>query len=560
MLLDALTLGDFLSSANKDGSADCDTLPPEEKTCCFSAISIRCAHPERKFVLVPPDTVTNDANDQIIQLVADTTNISGDTIDTVDTLMFRIHGGPCNKGKPGYPHLRIDGQNFQASGETKLSGPKTNPLEPVILSAFLRRFLTTDPTRTARHYHGTVVACEGGAEHSFQVHVYPKRKWEGEISLGYEAAEFKETFLEMDHKAIEKNLAKDAAKSKMPPPVVARKATDDLKVATLVKQDKMTFGGKITITEGGREASVELPFEIEGKTSDLAFSTTRKVFDKVYNGITRLGFAGNLASFNLLWPKLALGGAADLKEVPDAYDVAWNGTVFFKADPLIGAQGTLDVFAGIVMGLGAIPGGGALALQLLRLRRHLEGSDDDNRAFKAKARIDLIATGTLAGEVTFTFGSRITNAGSGEIAGEFMLELKGELSAEIKVLIITFEGGYVVSAELSMGGKVTANVASGGCGLSGCFYFNGLYLKGAFTYSAGGEMLGTSPPGMIARIFLRMKKFVGGSNESASDGQGGKSLSKPKISGSQDHFSYKLLDEWQWPAGENVSLSDEGSV
>lgn len=529
-LIDALHDQGFLPEADKDGCATCGSTPPETPPCCVTMLEVACGHSARGFTLIPPDTDTNDENDQVIQCVADKASWPPGG-GAVDTLKVKLKGGPCNRGKDGYPYVMLDGENLGTGGEKKLSAPHAHAFAPLKLREFMRIFFVTDGSWTKKSYSGSVVACEGAEPFGFRVDVFPKRKWEGKVTFKYEPKD------EDDKKS-----------SKLP----------------------FDYGGEISYQDGHNKSKVELPkFLGEKKKDDDADASDPSsgftgivgmvmVFYEAFDMLGKEAKGPSIVSTKVKWPAVELGGAAELVEAEGKWNTEWEGKVFFNAAPLIGMEFKLDILGGILYLIVSGVASPAAAEVVLRLRAVLEGDHKLGKyqPAKVKMRIDLIASGEIRGNVEWKWkfatgetdkdkkgkdekGEEEEDEGvstSGEIVGEIKLQVKGELSGELKVLIVSVSGGYQLTAESAVGAKLQGSSKKGGVDWKGQVYFKGLSIKGVLSYGVTGSVISGKKWGRS----LRKRK--------------GKS--KREI----EHFNIKLIDEYQWPKKKDSNLAEQGSV
>lgn len=550
-LVAALSNDNFMATDDKDGCIQCDGLSPDVVPCCFTTLRLRCGHGERKFILVPPDTKTNKACDQIIQMVADKESARGFGA-TSDTLIFQIDGGPCNRGREGYPRLTIDGKEFTASGSVDLDAFVPETRAELHLGAFLRRFLSADPRNGASTYTGSIQACEGGAEHGFQVQVYPKRKWHGSVRLSFGEDTTRGIGApDLNYDALDAQSQAWAAEAGVPapPPVKREKKIDPLKP----KDDdhaNVTFSLDLKAQEGGHKSEVTVPFKTPGKESEQGFGFTRRVFSRVHDQFDKLGNQSDLAQFKILWPNLVMGGGAELKEHKDKYSVYWEGHVGIKADPLIGAEGKFDL---LTFFLRMAPAGVGLLVDEVR-KQLAKGKKGKTAELNAVLSLDLIGKGTIGGEIQFRFGSEIDSSAAGEIVGEFTLSIRGEISARLRFWVVSFESGYVLSAEAKTGAKITGDTSREGPALKGCLYFKGIYITGVYFGSVGGKFEGTAPPQTT-----EAEQETASAAREDKDNEKSRSI-EPKAKEKKEHFRIQVLGPWQWPAKERAALADEGAI
>ena len=517
-LLDALHEQGFLAEADEDACATCGSTPPPTPPCCVTMLEVECGHSGRGFTLIPPDTKTNEDKDQVIQCVADKASASPGK-GAVDKIKVKLKGGPCNRGKDGYPYVKLAGENLDTSGEKELAAPSAHALAPLKLREFMRLFLVTDASWTKKSYKGSVVACEGVEDFGFRVDVFPKRKWEGKVNLKLD-------------------IPKDDKKSSDLP---------------------FDYGGEISYQDGHNKSKVELPkFFGEKKKDDDDASDPSSGFTGIvgmvmvfYNAFDMLASEAkgpSIVSTKVKWPNVELGGGAELVEAKGKWNTHWEGKVFFRAAPLIGMEFKVDILGGIIyliLSGAASPAAGEV---FLRIRKVLEGDHKlgKHQPAKVKMRIDLIATGDIKGHVEWKwkFATGETDdekkskgvSTSGEIGGEIKLQVKGELSGELKLLIVSVSGGYQLTAESAVGAKLQGSSKKGGVDWKGQVYFKGLTIKGVFSYGVAGS-------------------FLSGKKE-------GKSLRKHKGKGKRDieHFNIKLIDEYQWPKKKDSNLAEQGAV
>lgn len=530
MLLDVVSMLDFSASTSKDGATDCDTLPPEQKTCCISTLEIKCGHSKRGFTLIPPDTETNAEKTQLIRLVAND--------DGTDTLELKLEGGPCVQGRPTgagsgavqeppgdgvgkSPSIKIGPYQVLSPAKVKLEAPRKHAAGPVMLLEFMRIAFGDDPEKDARSYSGGVTACEGGSELGFRVEVYPKRKWEGKISFGAELAKVE----------------------KASPGTGASGPGKPFKVKN---ESKFKLEGSISFEESGRSTSIELPsFERKDKGgNDLAFGATQKLFEEV---LPKLGdFLGSdLVKLKPKWPKVSLSGEAELIEIKGKYDVGWQGKAKLECDPLIGLEGTLDILEALIrLATVKFPPAGKM-LSKIRKAAEKERSWFGVSA-KAAIKLDLIAGGKISGALDYTWVPQDTNKAGGKIRADLDLEVKGSAGAGLSFFVVTFDAGVSISAKSGAAGEIGAEFKGFKPKLKGGIEFKGLTIKSAGNLSSGGSFLGTSKEGKAdptAKKKGKWKPMSAGIKESTK----------------AEFFSIEVLKKRRWPDSDSAGL-DKGEM
>lgn len=471
------------------GDGTCKPPPP----CVVEPLLVRCGHGKRAFVLQPPNTPTNDAHVQMIQVIAD--NAGHDEIE----VMFSA--GACPHGDSHRPCLRFADQHSKSTLKLHLPAPPTliqgnNPgIAALPFAEFIRHFvLRTDPDYSS--FSGFIDCCSGqGSDQSFQVQVFPQREWSGKIQAGIE---------------IEATNPLDAN--------YARRKVYAMKRAELV------IKGELTGKYGYREFKCTSPsFKIGGSTAKnhvpLAgdgFAVTKRWLDKIYPAVAKFK-ESDWVKIEPEWPNLSFGGSAKAVEVRGRYDVAWQGEAALKLEPLIGLKGTFDALQWLIdfACQAYLPPGisGLVSKQILKIRRMAErGVGEGAVGTKAVARVDISARGAFGGELKWELRPGLHDVASGSVLGDVDVTVEGKVSGELRVLRVSYQAGASIAGASGVSGKLTAAFYNGDLAFGGVAKLKEFKIKALAFQSIGGSSIGEDKEGKgaVADREAAKKKGKGG--------------------------------------------------
>lgn len=546
---DALYCNNFSAVPQKQAMLPCGK-PVEDKPCCVKSLSVKCGHGKRGFVLTPPKTKTNTKYEQVIQLLADQSNKSevkghnpiktGKLLSMEqaehadhDKVVISFNAGPCVQGKgPMRPAVVLGDRRSPQSITLDVDGPRP-PRGPIYLTDFLQLFLGNNPAKTAKTYAGSVDCCKGGQEFGFRVEVFPYRKWAGKISIGHELGTDTQ---EVDYMDYGFN------------PPRARKA----KLYSVDDRGTFKITGSIEVQFGGRVSKVELPTFEKSRTAKsgperVAFAGTKRFFERVLPRLHTL-CSSPMVTIKPIWPNLSLSGETETVEVKGAYDVGYEGKVAFKAEPLIGLSGSTDLLNWLIVGGASALGAPTAGLQLAKLKKKAEEGFGGGRiGGKIVCKIEFTASGQVGGGLEWQYKLGGKNAVEGALTADLDFELKGEVSIEVRVLIVSYQAGASISGKTGVGGEIKCQFYGDEPGFSGKVKFKGLVLEAVVLHSAGGSSIGTEPSA-AAKKQQRQAQDKGRWDNSTSRGSDSKVLWKVEV-----------LEPAEWPSSDKASLADGNS-
>lgn len=500
----------FAAAAKPKAGQQC-RMRVENKPCCVTGLTMKCGHGKRGFVLTPPTTKIPGRKDQVIQLLADHSN--------QDSLTLTLKGGPCKRGKaPLLPAIALAGNQIAGSRTLKLNAPTLPPMTKMRLDDFMNLCVMNNRAKNVSSYGGNVRCCQGGQEFNFLVEVFAYRKWAGSFSITQELGVATEIVNYNDYRT--------------DPPTPRRAKLYSVDDAGTIK-----FTGNIEVTFGAKSYKVELPTFEKGRTAgrqSSVFNSTKRFVERVMPRLRNL-CASPLVTIKPLWPNIALSGEMDMAEVEGKYNVGYQGKVSFKADPLIGLSGTFDLLGWLLMIGGAACGVPLPVLNKLAELREMAEGGVGNRYVggKAVARIDCTASGKIGGGLEWAYSSAGKHSGKGSIGGDLDFEVKGEVSIEVRVLVVSYTAGISVTAKTGVAGEISATVGEG-AGFKGTLKFKGLTIEAVTLSSVGGSTVGTKPT-PAAEKAMRERQMAGRRDYGTS-----------KTGGSTVRWKIEVIPEAEW--------------
>lgn len=469
------------------GDGSCKPPPP----CVVKPLHVKCGHGKRAFVLLPPNTPTNEAHDQLIQVIADDNGH--------DEIEVFFASGSCPHGNgPNRPCLYFADQQATSTLKLKLPGPPSPilPMQSTSLAGatipfveFVRHFIIRkDPGYTS--FSGNIDCCQGlGANQSFHVEVFPKREWTGKIQAGIE--------IEATNP-----LDEDYARRKV----------------YAMKRAELVFKGELTGAYGDREIKCTTPsFKIARGSAkhnivgaDEGFAVTKRWLDAIYPAVAKFKHSP-LVKIEPEWPNLTFAGTAKAVEVRQRYDVAWQGEAALKLDPLFGVKGTFDALQWLIdFACHAYlpPGVSTLAsAQILKIRRMAErGVGGGAVGSKFFARIDISARGAFGGELKWELRPGLNDVASGSLLGDIDITVEGKVSGEVRVLRVSYQAGATISGASGLSGKLTAAFYNGDLAFGGVAKLKEFKIKAIAFQSLGGSSVGQEKEGQAKGAQRRTAK------------------------------------------------------
>lgn len=500
----------------------------EDPPCCVFGLTVRCGHSKRSFKLQPPAT-------RLIQVI-------GGSDDTED-MEITLDGGPCKKSKPTgsgsgqfiespgdgvekFPSVRLGDVDGLSPYKVKLDAPPP-PAGSVVLHDLLGLFMESDSSQVYR-YPGRVHACEGCSEFDFDVEVFPKRKWKGEVSIGYDHA--------TDTEVVSySNAATKAADE----PLLVKHA----KLYSLKDEGTIGFNGGFDFTYGSRTSKVTLP-SFERKTSGAretrGFKALQTFLTKTMPRLNSM-LNNELVDVSFKFPKVAFGGEIEYTEHPSDYMVGRSGKVWLKASPFFEINCATDILDWLILAAGSILGSPPAGRALLKIKSKAEkGVGGGSFGVKVVAQILFSAGGRIEGSLEYAYKFDGKDTYKGEIAGKIPLKVNGEVSAEIRVLFVGVTGGVKLAAVSGVEGGLGAKIVGGDPGFSGYVQFNGLKVTVVTFFSVGGSRTGRK-------------------KSNSRNGRWGFDSANAKDQEETEHLNLVLLAPGRWPELESsqpVSLAE----
>lgn len=434
------------------GDGTCKELPP----CLTGPVIVSCAHGSRGFKLQPPNTPTNASHDQIIQVIADRNEFEDITV--------QFSCGNCPHGAgPDKPHVFLRDKTSKSTMKASLRGPPS-PLMPhqspgkdgptIPFYEFVRHFVGSREYDDYKSYYGGVSCCEGKGEQSFEVQVFPVRKWSGEFTAG----------------------------TKIKYGGTAAAGDEDSTVS-------LEATGNIKCTYGMRSIEVDFP----------TWGATNKFLGTVGPDILKFT-KSRYVTITPTWPKLKLGGELSSVEVKGRYNVTWGGKVNVGFDPIFGLSGKFDALQWLIDVACYVyippPGGKIVADQIKYLRDIAEkGRGNEDVGVAATVRLDISAGGKFGGQMEWEFLPERKDKATGEFGGDLDLSVEGKVSAEARIWKVSYEAGASIKGATGISGKITACMYGDDPAWEGSAKFKGLTITGVAYQSVGGSNTGNEKSG-----------------------------------------------------------------
>lgn len=445
----------------------------EIKSCCLTALTAKCGHSKRNFILKPPSTKTNDNNDQLIQILADNENAKDGDLYT-DKIKINLEAStPCPKG--GIPKINFDGQSYaQKSLELDLEGPSDEVIGPKMdFVPFLRTFLLVQPGKNSKLYSGGASCVEGASELDFQVEVFPKRKWSGEVSVGYEMPVDTKT---VTYAVLNKKGEKTGEKT--------AKAYD------VNKKGYLKIEGKFEGSFAGKTTSFTPPSykkDYTSQSTDKAFSGLNHFFGKILPKLNVI-LSSPLVEIKPLWPNITFSGSCENFEVPNKYNVDRKGSIELGFNPLFGLSGTADLLNWLIVGGASALGMPTVGLKLAKLKKKAEkGYNGKIFGGSAKASIDLKIGGKVSGGFQWDIIPEAQDEVSGKVRSDLDIEIKGEISGKVRVLIVSYSAGAYIKANTGVAGELSGKFYGDEPGFDGKLIFKGIIIEAVIYSGIEGE-------------------------------------------------------------------------
>ena len=438
------------------------------KSCCLTALTAKCGHSKRNFILKPPSTKTNENNDQLIQILADNENAKDGDLYT-DKIKINLEAStPCPKG--GIPKINFDGQSYaQKSLELDLEGPSDEVIGPKMdFVPFLRTFLLVQPGKKSKLYSGGASCVEGASELDFQVEVFPKRKWSGEISVGYE--------MPIDTKTVTYAVLNKKGKK------IGEKTA---KVYDVNEKGYLKIEGKFEGSYAGKTTSFTPPSykkDYTSQSTDKAFNSLNHFFGKILPKLNVI-LSSPLVEIKPLWPNITFSGSCENFEVPSKYNVDRKGSIELGFNPLFGLSGTADLLNWLIVGGASALGMPTVGLKLAKLKKKAEkGYNGKIFGGSAKASIDLKIGGKVSGGFQWDIIPEAQDEVSGKVRSDLDIEIKGEISGEVRVLIVSYRAGAYLKGSTGVAGELSGKFYGDEPGFDGKLIFKGIIIE-AVVYS-----------------------------------------------------------------------------
>lgn len=512
----------------------------EIKSCCLTALTAKCGHSKRNFILKPPSTKTNDNNDQLIQILADNENAKDGDLYT-DKIKINLEAStPCPKG--GIPKINFDGQSYaQKSLELDLEGPSDEVIGPKMdFVPFLRTFLLVQPGKKSKLYSGGASCVEGASELDFQVEVFPKRKWSGEISVGYEFSG-KEKIV--SYSVLDKN----------------NKVTEVKQVRSYDVDTKgyLKVEGKLEGNFAGKKTSFEFPSyksKSSSQTADTAFSKLNSFFENILPRLNLI-FSSPLVEIRPQWPKITFGGSCENFEVPDKYNVDRKGTIELGFNPLLGMEGKADILDWLIVGGASMLGMPTVGLKLAKLKGKAEkGYRGKYFSAAAKASIDITVGGKVSGGLKWDIIPEEWDEVSGSVRTDLDFEIKGEISGEVRVLIVSYRAGAYLKGSTGVAGELTGKFYGEELGFDGKLIFKGIIIEAVVYSGFDGKKSETNIETANERGDRGRKKRGAGKAKDIDFDKAPPFKEEDKV------WRIELVPKAEWPSSDKTVITQEDSL
>lgn len=294
-------------------------------------------------------------------------------------------------------------------------------------------------------YTITVNACHPAAAEPVTVEVFPDIQWQASLTLGFQTE---------------------------------RKTTED----PPVHESGLVLKGEISVTRGASQLQVELEANAGLMKVFYMLNIFKRFSDYVMKGLCKLGGV----ELKFLWPTLKLNGSWGYQENPDTNAVEFPVDLTVGLDPLIGIEGKVDILVPLckLMPLGI----GLVVAKLKKAADKGYGQDDDDVKAKATLAIWIQAEAKISGTLAFKqmLGQQ-EMATSGEVGGEVIVTIEGEVSGEISVFCVKTAAGLKaggrskIHCKLAAAGDEEGIFCTGEFGWSGLTFYAVAYANSEFT-------------------------------------------------------------------------------
>jgi len=480
-----------LSGAKKDADKNfSEEKPPEEATqpcplgdCAVKSMVVKCGHAERSYSLKLPQNEKDKADNpnkelQVIAGNSKTPDKISVTVKPKKTL--------CKEHKP---------KSVLVSSLPKKISYKTNAVDFEALSKKPNSWFKYVWLPAIAPYEYTVKpnSCYGcSSDLDALVKVYPDINWNVSVKLGLGG--------------ISESYTSTSSKSEY-----------------TSTEDSWSLQGNASLQYNGKEHKLEADFKQYIETTLEFMNVIKDCSDTVLPKINEMGNA----KLEITWPALELSLSGYFEELSDKHLVDTAYALSFKASPLMGVKGTVDILDWL------LKAGGPIGLTLSKIKAiAAEGIGKEGVLYaKAVIAIDMSVEAQIETSIEAKKNLRETNPTvSGEVVGEIPFTLEGKAHAEGDAFWVHFNIGVICGGTFSVGTKLKAYHDEIGVFLQGEFFFTGLIFYYA-VYASGG--VSTKKP--------KAKHLKTTDNK---DGKGGYSQGE----------KYELIPPGKWPSDEDSKL------
>jgi hypothetical protein len=282
------------------------------------------------------------------------------------------------------------------------------------------------------------------------IKVYPDIKWDFHFYLNLSNdLSVKWSKLSPDqHKAMQKMAGKIGAEK-------SHKQTDiDFGVVMEVNWDKAgdKYGSKLDVTLK-HEAKIKQLYKVFSSLKDFA----KVIGDTTKGKVNAVGF-----TFKVLPPNFCLGAIWNLERGKDkngkeTKEIGTYVDFYFKADPLIAAEFTIDLLQVIVAAAGTATGNPEAVKIFQEVRAWLA---EDGHFITFTMNIDLVIKGVMQGDANITFNTAsFDKKMEANLSATLSVELKAGMEVEGKLVIIGVEA--YAKGEMKASGKAAVTFGHG---------------------------------------------------------------------------------------------------
>ena len=498
----------FYDSLGEDCACDGQSYRVQAQICEWEKLEIQCSH--KRILDVVSGSATQEG-DHVLQVVS------------FDPDLEKINGkftSGCQKGKGAEcasMELLFQGKpkKFVNHEDYVLKAPELNKSDIKFVDFFTKYIIPIPTSFDPDIYTLTATNCEGEYKRNIKVEVFPKIKWNGNISFGYKE-----------------------------PTAFSQQVNHEVGMDKLKDQGRWSLAGNIELELGEHKYK----YGVEAKEPETEyFPELKKSLSEAVSFFSDikgelLSKSNDLVDFKVDWPNVMLSGGVELAESKSSHRVGAQGEVSLKMNPLFAANVKTDLLDWILrvasVGYGEF---------IRKVRESAEkGLVSSQLEGKAVLGIILSTKGSVDGELSWkknvdtdwvsTTGDKLTT-----VKASLGMKLEGKVEAKGKIFFVSFGMGAAVSIqgasslyeEVGVIGQLKAGINNGSPVIEGSLVFTGAAIY--YTYYAELGVKTLTGEKRNKNMFKRKKSGLGSKKKS---GEIKKENKKELI---------QIFREYEWP-------------